>query len=131
MKKCRKCGNTKKLSRHHIFSDFYFDKHLGENNHPDYDSCVLLCEQCHGFISSINSYFRNLYWKKLDCSKCENRSIEQYDILRDLHKEIFRRFLSNESDLLINKSHRKEFAKRMLNEFDWIYQKGSRGFRWQ
>jgi len=116
-KKCSKCGNsTRRIERHHILSDLYFDRRLGEIYHHNYQVCPLLCERCHAYISSINAIFRQFYWKKLGCEDKENRTYEQYDKLRWLHIEIYKRFLGLDLISIANKSFRQQFAKEMVDE---------------
>jgi len=117
---CIKCGAVDKLHRHHILSDLYFDKRLNKNCHENYDKCDLLCDKCHGIITSINHRFRKFYWQVIDIVKGrkeKNASIEEFERLKLFHNKIYERFLNENISDLANKPYRKELAKELVRIF--------------
>lgn len=117
---CVKCKSTDNLHRHHILSDLYFDKYLNENCHQDYTQCVLLCNQCHGLITSLNHIFRQYYWIIVDIvdGRSEDEgTIEEFKLLKSFHEEVYNKFLSEENSNLLQKSYRKKLAKELMRQF--------------
>ncbi len=92
---CKK-EKSKRLERHHIFSELYFIRHgIGTTRtYKSFKRCEKLCRTCHSQITSLNSLFRQAYWKMLGRKWNVQRGPSEYeDLMRLLGTVVWGAFL--------------------------------------
>jgi hypothetical protein len=109
-----------KLERHHIYSEMYFLKH-GVGNLKTYKAfqrCVPLCRSCHSQISSLNSLFRQAYWKMLGKNHGSKRSVLDYEeLMRIMGTIVWQAFLKTRP--LRKKNERRALVQVLLKKYQF------------
>ena len=118
-KSCYICKwKAPRLERHHIFSEMYFLRH-GVGNIKTYQAfkrCVAICRSCHSQITSLNSLFRQSYWKMLGRHRNIDRSCAEYEeLMRILGTIVWNVFLKVRP--LRYKGQRRALVEVLLNKY--------------
>ena len=105
MRRCSKCKKLEKKTFHTHHITYYPEK------------TIILCERCHGLITSIDIYARRLFRKKrLYKRKFKKDKYFRNSLIDNYIREIFfTYFMSDEIDTRnFGKSKRRQFVKAMF-----------------
>lgn len=116
-KYCVKCGNRKKIHRHHTDNCSYFVRRgilTAYEYEQGFDDAIPLCSICHKYISRINTKFARYWWANLGKRKQNERILENYYTLRYLYSIVFKLFLLSKYDFSQNKI-KSRFVKEIVS----------------